>query len=138
MDPELASRPGFEGCRQVNGYGQVLYGDLAPVSFFQGMKTDSWQNYMHRRLDIGIFLSLDNDDEMDTIHFAGIKHHQTRASSSKIKNVSIIESNHVSPFKKEPALCLRQIKRARKWQPRAREKLERGRDAVSSCWLPFL
>jgi len=29
--------------------------------------------------------------------------------------------------KKEPALCLRQIKRARKWQPRAREKLERGR-----------
>ena len=54
------------------------------MSFFQGMKTDSWQNYMHRQLDIGIFLSLDNDDKMDTIHFAGIKYHQTRESSSKI------------------------------------------------------
>jgi len=45
----------------------------------------------------------------------------------KSQNVSIIESDHVIPFKKEPALCLCQIKGARKWQPRAREKLERGR-----------
>ena len=75
MYSELASRPGrtgFEGCRQVNGYGQLLYGDLALVSFFQGMKTDSWWNYMHRRLGIGIFLSLDDDDEIDIINFAGI------------------------------------------------------------------
>jgi len=83
MDPELASRPGFEGCRQVTGYDQLLHDDLAQVSFFQGMKTDSWQNYMHRRLDIGIFLSLEDDDEIDIIHFAGIKYHQTRESSSK-------------------------------------------------------
>ena len=46
MDPEPASRPGFGGCRQVTGYGQLLHGDLAPVSFFQGTKTDSWQNYI--------------------------------------------------------------------------------------------
>ena len=39
--------------------------------------------YMHRRLNIGIFLSLDNDNEMDIINFAGIKYHQTRQSSSK-------------------------------------------------------
>jgi len=45
----------------------------------------------------------------------------------KPQNISIIESDHISPFKKEPALCLRQIKRARKWQPQVREKLERGR-----------
>jgi len=45
----------------------------------------------------------------------------------KLQNVSIVESNHISPFKKEPALCSRQIKRTRKWQPRMREKLERGR-----------
>jgi len=45
----------------------------------------------------------------------------------KSQNVSIIESDHVSPLKKELALCLHQIKKARKWQPRAREKLEKGR-----------
>jgi len=87
MDSELASRPGrtgFEGCRQVTGYDQLLHDDLAPVSFFQGTKTDSWQNYIHQRLDIGVFLSLDNDDEIDIFYFAGNKYHQTRESSFKI------------------------------------------------------
>jgi len=40
MDPELAFRPGktgFEECRQVDRYDQLLYDDLAPVSFFQKM-----------------------------------------------------------------------------------------------------
>jgi len=34
MDPELAPRPGktgFKGCGQINGYGQLLDDDLAPV-----------------------------------------------------------------------------------------------------------
>ena len=41
MDPELASRSGktgFEGCRQVNRYGQPLYDDPATMSLFQATK----------------------------------------------------------------------------------------------------
>jgi len=45
----------------------------------------------------------------------------------KSQNVSIIESDYVSPFKKELALYSCQIKRERKWQPQVREKLERRR-----------
>ena len=128
MDPEHASRPGSEGCRQVTAYGQLLYDDFDPVSFFQGTKTDSRQNY----IIIGgstYASSLHNNDEIDIIHFAGIWYYPItpRESSLKITKCHVIESDHVSPFKKEPALCLRQIKRARKWQPRVREKLERGR-----------
>jgi len=51
---------------------------------------------------------------------------------SKSKCVSIIKNDHIRLSKKEPVSCSRRIKRARKWEPRVREKLG-GEDAVWSC-----
>jgi len=72
MDPELASRHGkidFKECSQVNRYGQLLDDDLAAVSLSQATKneiTDSWQCNKCILVDIGVFLSLENNDEEDT------------------------------------------------------------------------
>ena len=78
---------------------------------------------MHRRLDIGVFLSpkwtLSISQESST----------TRLVKVFLQNHKMSPSKKTTPvhYKREPALCLRQIERARKWQPRVREKLERGK-----------
>jgi len=56
---------------------------------------------------------------------------------SKSQCVSIIKNDHIRLSKKEPVSCSRRIKRARKWEPRVREKL-RGRDAILSCSITVL
>ena len=139
MDPKLASRPantGFEGYRQINGYGQLVYDDLAPVSFFSGNENRLLAElYMHHRLDICVVLSLDNDDEIVIIHFAGTIYSPILPSSGNFLRNHKMSSYRKRPRqsieKKEPASCLRQIKRARKWKPWVREKLERGRRRCS-------
>jgi len=52
---------------------------------------------------------------------------------SKSENIFIIGKDHISPFRKEPALCSRRRKRTRKWEARVREK----GDAVLSCSVTF-
>ena len=51
--------------------------------------------YMHRRLDIGVFLSLDNDDKTDTIHFAGIIYCPIPPDSRKF-----LQNHNMSPSPK--------------------------------------
>jgi len=62
----LASKGVGRSMDTVNFFMAILF----QCPFFQGIKTDSWQNYMHQQLDI--VLSLDDDDEIDIINFAGI------------------------------------------------------------------
>jgi len=47
MNPDLASRPGKTECRQVNGYGQLLYDGFTPASLFHRHKTVSWQGFIY-------------------------------------------------------------------------------------------
>jgi len=55
---------------------------------------------------------------------------------SKSQYVSIIENDHVSPLRKEPALCLRQIKKGNKVAVTSEGEIGKGR--CSCCRLPLL
>jgi len=94
---------------------------------------------MHRRLDIGVFLSLDNDDEMDIIYFAGIKYHQTHESfPSKSQNVSI-EKDHASPLQKRASIVFASDSKSKKVAAMSEREIGKGelRFCVVSCQLPF-
>jgi len=64
-----------------------------------------------------------------------LRYRRACENSFRMRSVSIIENDHVSPLKKEPVSCLGRIESGQPW---ARERNWKGGDAVSSCSVTVL